>query len=268
MTDALIIFILIGLLQGILEWLPVSSQAFIFIILILLGFNLVEAYLFSLFIHFGTALAAVKYYWRDYKLVFSNKKLLHFYLIGTIISGGFGFLVFLFYKLFLQSIEDIVLKSSFIILAFIGFLMLTVGFLANKIFYVRGEKSLQDLELRDMILFGVIQGLAAIPGLTRSGVTISYLLFKKMKQSEAVRLSFSIAPLVIIPATLFEILTEQSLLVNFTPLELIAAEIVAFVSSLALIDIMTKIAKRFEFPKFLIIFGILLAVPNLILLLL
>ena len=86
--------IVIGSIQGILEWIPISSETFVFFIAILLGFSPLEALSIAIFLHFATAFAAMLRFEREYKEVLvsifrenkEGRKLLMFILTATILS--------------------------------------------------------------------------------------------------------------------------------------------------------------------------------------
>jgi len=87
-------YLILGVLQGIFEWIPISSEGVVAIAAQYLKTN-VNPIDFALFLHFGTLLAALCYYWRDWRAVFTfkNLALLKFLLITTLISLPIGFLI-------------------------------------------------------------------------------------------------------------------------------------------------------------------------------
>jgi len=180
--------IVLGTIQGIVEWLPVSSEGVL--VLIRTNFFDIEQGLEKtirevLFLHLGTFLAAFLYFRKDVFRVWGNKKLFNFLLITTIITGllGYGLL-----NLFVNLEEQVALSGKFITLA-IGLLLLITAYLQIRA-KTRGHREIRDLKTGDSLLLGLMQGLAVLPGLSRSGLTVSSLLLKKFNSRDALKLSF------------------------------------------------------------------------------
>jgi len=268
----ILLLILIGIAQGILEWIPVSSEAFLFILFLVYGASPTEAFLLSIIMHFPTALSAIIYYKEDYKRILKSflnstslnesKKILRFLIIGTIFTGLTAFPVFYTYKAFLQNIEENIYLGSMIALAGIGFAMMVMGIFLGKATKTYSFREAHNITFSDSMLLGIAQGFSVLPGISRSGLTISVLLFRKFKQDEAVRLSFLIAPIIIIAGVIFEILLEKPYLgiMKVSIIELVILSITAFFSALISIKFMIKLARRLNFSQFLIVMGLFLAV--------
>jgi undecaprenyl-diphosphatase len=195
--------ILLGVVQGISEWLPISSKTQIILVsTLLLGLTFTQGYTLGLFLEFGTFFAAVVYFWRELLLVFKSllgrggpygRLLLKFLFVATAITAVMGIIIY-------KAVESINVGNA------VGIPMLILGavLILDGLFirYSRNRtvtpKSLKELTLRDLILIGFAQGLAAFPGVSRSGVTVSTMLVIGTDTKEAFRLSF----LALIPASL------------------------------------------------------------------
>ncbi len=198
--------ILLGAVQGITEWLPVSSSGMLVLILANF-FNITstsELITTSLFFHLGTSLAAMVYFrkeiFRLIKTLFNykqsnidDKNVLKFLIIATIISGVLGIVLVMAFYYF----EYVELTGKTISFA-VGILLLFTGAIQLRKKY-SGLKKAKNLKTSDSIVLGLVQGIAALPGLSRSGITVSTLLLKKFDDTTALKLSFLMSiPIVLI----------------------------------------------------------------------
>ena len=187
--DALIL----GILQGITEFLPISSSGHLIIGETYLGLNVDTLKSFDVVVHVATLLAIITYFWVDFKgmikafLAFCSGKLkkddkygklILFIVIGTIPAVIVG--------LFAEDIID----QHFRNIAAVGKWMLIIGILFLLAEHFHKKKKLASLTLRKSIFIGLMQALALIPGVSRSGSTIVAGLFSGIERSEAARFSF------------------------------------------------------------------------------
>ena len=242
--------IILGIVQGIVEWLPVSSEG----VLILIRTNffpieqgLEETIREVLFLHLGTFLAALLYFRKDVWKVWENKKLFNFLLITTLISGILGYSLL---KLFINLEEDLVLSSKVITLI-IGLLLLITAYLQIKV-SKRGDREIKDLNNKDSWLLGLMQGLSALPGLSRSGLTVSTLLLRKFNSHDALKLSFLMSLPIVLAGNIVLNLNSFSF-----SLELFVGLIFSFVFGLLTINLLLKIAKKINLGYFVLFFAIL-----------
>ena len=203
LTIVLLGGVFLGVVQGISEWLPISSKTQVIIVSTLfLGLTFTQGYTLGLFLEFGTFFAAVVYFRREIVIVFKavvgrggpgGRLLLEYLLVVTAITGVMGVAIY-------KAVESLNLGSA------IGGPMLLLGAIlildGLLIRYSRKRvapvKSLEDMTLKEFIVIGFAQGLAAFPGVSRSGVTISTMLLLGTEPKESFRLSF----LALIPASL------------------------------------------------------------------
>lgn len=255
--------IILGILQGILEWLPVSSQGQLSLAMYLLRIGKDQTLPFSVFLHTGTMFAAIVYFRGDilnlfkklpsYRFNYASQenRLVSFLLLATVITGAVGYPL---YRLLYEA--EPLAGEAFI--ALIGVALIITG-LVQKYSKVRGERETADLNVKDTLLLGVVQGFSIIPGISRSGVTTSSLLFRKFGSEGALKLSF----LMSIPAVLIaEIgLTLLGGLPTIGMEEALASVTFSFMFGLLSIHALMKIAKKFKFWAFCIILGILALLP-------
>lgn len=247
---------LFGILQGIFEWLPISSQGEMMLVMVnFFGYTVELATKFSFFLHIGTTFSAILYFRRDVKRILSNliryrpnfqedNKIISFLLVATLISGTLGFFIF--------KITYDVSVSGEILLGVIGVALIITGLL-QKFSKQREVKSEKELNLKDSIILGIVQAFSAIPGLSRSGITVSALLFRGYQGKDALRLSFLMAIPAILGAQLG--LAASNGLPDLDVSELGLALLVSFVVGYLSIGALIRIAARVKFWIFTIIIG-------------
>jgi len=262
--------IILGIVQGIAEWLPVSSEGLIF--LIKANFfpgeeSLTDILKLALFLHLGTFLAALVYFKKDVwlllKALFNDKKadkktksILDFLIIATIISGLLGLL---FIKV-LDSVEIDVAQGSRAITLLVGLLLLVTAFLQFKVNYrkktvscsVNEDADRSKIKKRDGVILGIVQSLAVLPGLSRSGLTVSALLIRKFDESKALKLSFLMSLPIVLGGNIILAIDSFSL-----SLEMFVALVFSFVFGLITIDLLLRLARKVNFAIFVLIFAIL-----------
>lgn len=258
--------VILGLAQGLAEWIPISSEGLI--VAIKSNFfsgdkTIVDLIRLALFLHFGTFLSALVYFRKDVfnltKTAFrpkesseEDRKIFRFIFIVTLVSGLFGFLLLQFIGRFEEKLK---LGSVFAntLIALMLFITATLQLSSKK----TGLKEEKNLNIWDGLALGIMQGLSVIPGLSRSGLTVSALLLKKFNDTTALRLSFLLSLPIVFLGNLF--LNFRSFSVS---LELIVALIVSFLAGILTIDILLRLARKINFGYFAIFFGILLLIAN------
>jgi undecaprenyl-diphosphatase len=184
--------VILGVVQGITEFLPVSSTAHL--ILFPWFFNWsgsVDTLTFDVALHAGTLFALILCFWKDWKdLLLKKHKLFGMIMLASVPGGAAGYL--------LNDIVENSLRQPLLIslmLIIVGIVML----LAEKTLKI---KDMEIMGIRDALFIGIAQALAIIPGVSRSGITISAGLFSGYKREEAARFSFLLATPLIAGATL------------------------------------------------------------------
>lgn len=207
--------LILAIIQSITEWLPISSSGHLAIVQMLLGLKNVPVF-FDVILHVGTLIAVLMFLWRDIakilkavvRLDFKSKegKLALLILIGSIPTAIIGYL---FQELF---------KSFFSNLLAVGVAFMLTGCIlyASKLSHDRNK----SINYFDALLIGTAQGIALIPGISRSGITISTGLLRKVKKEKAFQYSFLLYIPAVIGATIETSITEWN--------KLATAEIDAF----------------------------------------
>ena len=257
---------ILGIIQGVTEFLPISSTAHLKVVPYLLGWRDPGSSI-SASLQLGSVFAIIFYFRKEISVItnsffsiFSHRKLFKddntrlatYIFVASLPILFFGLLIKLFWSGFydshLRSLSSIAIIS--IIMAFL---------LALSEIYGNRRKLIADIKLRDIILLGVLQTLAIFPGVSRSGVTLTSALFSGIERQTAARLSF----LVGIPAISISGFVELFTLYRAsTPIDIfptIIGIISAFFSSIIAIDLLIKfLAKNstFIFVYYRVAFGV------------
>lgn len=208
--------ILLGIIEGITEFLPISSTGHLTIAEKLLGYQIdapgITSY--TAVIQIGAILAAVIYFWSDISRVFRAwvrglfdkrlRKSLDYRLGWYVICGSFP--IAIIGLLFKNQIES-TLRSLWVVV--IGLLVWSlVLYLADKVKKInRTEK---DLTMKDAVYIGLVQCIALIPGVSRSGATIAAGLFRGLDRVTATRMSFFLGIPALVAAGILEASTGYS----------------------------------------------------------
>lgn len=168
-------FFLLGAVQGLSEFLPISSSGHLVITKHFLGLE-GDALPLIILLHVGTLLAVFTYFRRDIAAAFKNPRLLKNIALATVATG----LIALTFKKNFEAIFDAPRAVSIFLLINGCILILTPFFKERK----------NEAGRRDSVLFGLAQGVAVIPGISRSGMTLTALLACGIARQEAFRFSF------------------------------------------------------------------------------
>ena len=183
-------YISLGIIQGMTEFLPVSSSGHLAIAQKIFGITegLVEL---DIVLHLGTLFAVVFFFFKDILKSARNLKLLALIAVVTLITGVIGIMGKDFFEGLFSSLAAVC--AAWI---FSGIMLLfTRNFLDGK---------RQDLNIKDAVILGITQAIAIIPGISRSGITISTLLWRRIDRLTAFSFSFLVFVPVILGAALFK----------------------------------------------------------------
>lgn len=195
---------ILGIVQGITEFLPISSTAHLLIVTKLFGWKELGSKDFVDAIQFGSVIAIVGYFWsliynivkggieavKDKDWQREEWKILVGIVVGTMPALIFGFVL-----------KD-VLPESALIIAIMSIIMAILLALAEKI--GTRKRDFNSLQIRDGILVGLGQTLALIPGVSRSGSTLTTALFLGLERDTAAKFSFLLGFPTLTIATLYK----------------------------------------------------------------
>ena len=257
-------FVLYGLIQGLTEFIPVSSTAHLKVVSSFFGIEDPGASL-SAIIQIGSVLALFWYFKneifnlrRQYKKKFFknllNESLFRSILIGTIPIIFFGGTIKLFYPYFF----DKIFRSNLSI-ALVSFLMAFLMYLADS--SKKGSINLKNHNYSDSILIGFSQAFAIFPGVSRSGVTISTALLSGWERRDAAKFSFLLGIPAISFAAIVEFISSFNKFNLFSFFPLLVGLTATFFSSLFAIDFLLKYLSSNDMKLFIIyrfVFGVLI----------
>lgn len=232
--------ILLGIVQGITEFLPVSSSGHLQIAKELLGVEIENNITFDVTLHAATVLSTIVVLWQELwrlvKGVFSrtfNEE--QAYLLKVILSmipaGVVG-------VLFADQIE-----ALFTSLWFVGVMLLLTAVLLSFAYYAKPRQK-ANISYRDAFLIGCSQAVATMPGLSRSGTTIATGLLLGNDKSSVANFSFIMVIPVILGKMLLDILSGEMAAMSVPTEALVSGFIAAFVSGTLACKFMIEIVKR------------------------
>tara|TARA_A100001388_G_scaffold154335_1_gene114776 strand:+ start:337 stop:1143 length:807 start_codon:yes stop_codon:yes gene_type:complete len=236
-------FILYGLIQGLTEFIPVSSTAHLKVIPFFFGFD-EPGHSLSAIIQIGSVLALFWYFKNDIfnlridysKKFFGNllnQKLFKSILIGTIPITLVGASV----KVFIPYFFDNILRSNLSI-ALVSILMAIFMYIADS--SKKGSINLKNHNFSDSFLIGFSQAFAIFPGVSRSGITISTALVAGWDRCDAAKFSFLLGIPAISFAAIVEFFSSLSEFNSYSFFQLFVALATTFLSSLFAIDFLLK----------------------------
>jgi undecaprenyl-diphosphatase len=258
--------IVLGIIQGATEFIPISSTAHLRIIPALLGWKDIGA-AYTAVIQIGTLVATLIYFKKDifnltngFIQAFRKRDFLTNYesrifiliIIGTIPIGICGLL----FKGFIEGEARglYVISAALILLAIVLFIAEKVGSM---------KKDYSEITIKDGIVIGLAQALALIPGSSRSGVTITAGLFRNLKRDVAARFSFLLSIPAIGLSGLYELYKERDVLLHENLLSLTVATLVSGVVgylSIAFLLSYLKTRSNLIFIIYRIILGIIILI--------
>lgn len=225
--------IILGIVQGITEFFPVSSKGHLVIVQGLFGMK--EPKLaFDIFLHLGTLLAVVIYFRNDIRWLFGkNRKELYYIIIASIPTFIVGF----FFK-------DMI-EQYFGMPRVTGYMMLVTGaYLISASVYTRLKKHAdKKLGLGNSLAVGVAQSVAVLPGISRSGATIVTGILTGMNHHTAFRFSFLLSIPAILGAVLLKSAKIGSSLLNGDAPFFLAGGIAAMIVGIFTIDVLLRLVK-------------------------
>ncbi len=232
--------IILGIIQGLTEFLPVSSSGHLEIGKVLLNVELKENLSFTVMVHFATVLSTITVFFREIKLIFFD--ILKFkwnpstiYLSKILLSMIPVLIVGMFFQ------DEVLFTGN---LVFVGIALLVTGLLLFLTTLIKTE-GIKKIPFSDAFIMGIAQAFAVIPGLSRSGSTIATGLLMKNKRDDIARFSFLMVLLPIIGAALLKLMKwAETTTSGVEILPLIAGFLAAYISGYLACRWMINIVKR------------------------
>ena len=171
--------VILSIIQGITEFIPVSSSSHLLLFSKIKDFNYMSLEI-DVSLHLGSLIAIIIYFWKDLLNIYKNKILINLIFFGSIplIICGYFFYNF--------GIIDYVRNLR--VIAWTTLIFGIILFFADK--QIQNKKIEKDLNLKSIFMIGLFQALSIIPGVSRSGIVISACRFSNFKRVDAAKVSF------------------------------------------------------------------------------
>jgi undecaprenyl-diphosphatase len=246
--DPHLVAVVVGLVQGVFEWLPVSSEGNVAVALTALGSAPGAAVSYALFVHLGTAVSATAYYRDEVRRALGSwtavrpasafdgeTATLSFVVLATAASSVVGLVALLV----LDALVTELTGGAFV--ALVGALLVATGLL-QRFADARSLATRETPDALDAVLVGGLQGLAILPGVSRSGTTTSALLLRGHDGPGSFRLSFLLS----IPAALVggSVGVVRAGGIGVSPTAGLVALVVAAAVGYATIDLLMRVVRR------------------------
>ena len=207
MLSNIIEIIILSIVQGISEFLPISSSAHLNIVELIFEFNS-NSLMIDVSLHFGSLLAIIFYFRRELLDLKNNQKLLFLLIIGSIPIVIAGYII---------STTGLInlLENNLEIIAWTTLIFGIILYLADKSKF--DKKISSNLNVKTILYIGLFQILALIPGVSRAGITITAARFFKFNRFDSSKISFLLAIPAIAGASILQSQNaiEQNLEINY-----------------------------------------------------
>lgn len=244
--------IIFGFVQGITEFVPISSSGHLFILHRIINLPIVDELTFDVVLHFASLLAVTVFFRKEIRSLLISllkllrgkhdeySKLVFLLLIATIPAAAAGY--------FFNDLIENIFRSLYVVV-----IMLFLGGILFIIFERLGKKvySMDNLSITDSLVIGFSQAVALIPGTSRSGITVIAGMARGLTREAAVRFSFLLSIPIILGASLFKIPN-----ISFSNLSqeeiniLILSFIASFISAFFTISYFIKFVKKYPLNVF------------------
>ena len=228
----------LSIIQGISEFIPVSSSAHLLLISKITDFNYTSLEI-DVSLHLGSLIAIIIYFWKDLFNIYKNKKLLNLIFFGSIPIIIFGFI---FYKFdFIDQVRN--LK----VIAWTTLIFGIILFFADK--KTQNKNIVSDLNLKTIFLIGCFQAISIIPGVSRSGIVITACRFSNYNRVDAAKISFFLSIPALVGASFLSLInnTDKNLEFNFA---ILLSILFSFIFSFITIKFLIYYLKKFSLNIF------------------
>ncbi|MHA2326133.1 MAG: undecaprenyl-diphosphate phosphatase, partial [Promethearchaeota archaeon] len=256
-------YLIIAILQGLFEWLPISSSGQTMIIATnFFGISPENAFSLAIWLHLGTTLAVILKFREEFVNIlksitqnatnlngFATKKR-NWIVYATLGTGITAIPLYLVFRMIFLNIFTAI-QGDIITLVVSGFLIIT-GIFILKTRKIQSNITLamlsNDKVRKDSFISGLVQGFSILPGISRSGVTIGGILLKKYDQDEALKLSFLMSVPVAFASILVDLIFGEGLIFGVLDLlTIVITTLVSFITGYLTIEFLLRIAQKTSF---------------------
>jgi len=263
--------IILGIIQGIAEFLPISSSAHLIIFRDVFGFGLNVAnsvdLTFDLALHFGTLLAIVIYFFKElWKLLTDgltkgnktdNGRIFWYLILATVPAAIAGVL--------LEDVIDSFFRKQLWLIALALIIMGIIIYVVDK--KSESKKDMKQMSIKDAILIGCAQVFALIPGFSRSGTTITAARALGLNREDSAKFSFYLSIPVVAGASLLTLIKDNTLAIISENLLIFGLGIlISFITGLLCIAFLLRYIRKNDFKLFMI-YRVILGIVVLLMLL-
>ncbi|MCX7940397.1 MAG: undecaprenyl-diphosphate phosphatase [Endomicrobia bacterium] len=224
----------LGLVQGITEFLPISSSGHL--VLFQNIFGLKEMLFYDVLLHFATILAVIVMFFREIIDYLRKPKIIFYIIILSIPTGIIG--------LGIKKYFSFVYDNLFLTGLFLGITGLWL-FIAEKNYEKQSSNitSVENLGVLRAVLIGIAQGIAVLPGISRSGATIGSMFMLNIEKNESIKFVFIAGIPAVFGATLVELKEALSLGEKFS-INYLTGMLAAFITALLALKFLVMIVKK------------------------
>jgi len=250
--------IILGIIQGIAEFLPISSSAHLLIFRDVFGIgkDVIGSDIdlaFDIALHFGTLCAIGIYFFKDFLKMFvsgftkgvkEKEGRMLWYIVAATIPAAVAGLLF-------EDIIDNFFRKQYILIALALIFMGIFIYLADK--KMSNKKNLDKMTLKDALIVGCSQVAALVPGFSRSGTTIAASRILHFNREDAAKFSFYLSAPVVLGSVVLTLLDDGMLELIIANLGIfIVGILVSFISGLLCISFLLKYLRKNDFKLFMI----------------
>lgn len=247
--------IILGLVQGLTEFLPVSSSGHLTFFELAFGFSEGNVF-YNILLHLSTLVALIIVMRKDIINLLKNplSKYVRMLLLSTILTAVVGIII-----------DFAVGASGNLLIVAIGFIITAVLLVALEI-YIKKKKPIAQIGYKQAVVVGIVQGIAVLPGLSRSGSTLASGVLSGASSEHSARFSFLLSIPIIIGGTIYEIYKGCKYGFGFSQsdiLPMIAGCLVAFIAAILTLKFMFKLVNKGKwvwFSVYLFVFAIAIIV--------
>lgn len=264
--------IILAIVQGIAEFLPISSSAHLIIFRDLFGIGrsvITEemAFTFDIALHFGTLLAIAIFFFKDFWTMVTKGvtkgikdkegKMFWFVVFATIPAAIAGLL-------FEDRLEEI-FRCSYVLIGLALIAMGIIMFASDK--SSKEKKTLETMTLKDAIIIGCSQIFALIPGFSRSGTTIATSRYLKLDKTSAAKFSFYLSAPVVAGAVVLSLIKDDLSVIAGNAMIFIVGIAVSFIAGMLCIKFLLNYLKKHDFEVFMwyrVLMGLIVIIYSII----
>lgn len=249
--------IIVALLQGLLEWLPISSEGQIaFYIYNFTAVPTEEILSLAIWLHLGTSLAVIVRYPRIIIEIISlkDRKLLKLLVLATVATAITAIPLYFFLKTSISVFQGELLNILVGVLLLVTALLLYIP--TRKTGETEYNEEVREVSEREATLTGLVQGVSILPGLSRSGITMSALLMQRVDKETALRFSFLMSVPAVLGVLALEIITGAQMPTSVSVVDLAIIEAIVFIVGLGSMEFLLRLARKVSFWKLCLILAL------------